>query len=588
MKRWWNTSIRNKFLLSYISVLIISMILFGAQSFNNSSSSVREQNCSFTEQILALARERLDSQMRDIENALDSVQANRYILNALSEEDEKMYWSMLPRIEEELSSVDLFHKRISSVQLYTLNLPPVPSLYASDMVLHHTVSQQEPWFSQTMQNGGRTSWTVFYSSVGEETITASRVIYESRQLSQPIGVIRMNVDLLPFLEVIDHIQLGDTGKIFLIWQNSIITVDSPGFLKDMTNNLKFFRTIRSADKQITYVDIDNIQYLLGFERIPDTELIIAAMVPARELDGTINAIGKTILQTGTLSLILGILIALMIASMIARPITRLSSVMQNFEDDVNVRVKTKSRDELGQLYSSFNKMMDKIQNLISEVNLLSHKQKDAELKALQAQINPHFLYNTLESINWLAVRSGETEISDMVSLLGSFFRHSLNNGREFLTVENELQQVESFVAIEQIRFKDKFDVIWDVSPEILRYTMLKLTLQPIVENCIVHGFNEIDYKGKIIIEGREQGEDLVFRISDNGVGTDAEYLNTYINMKHVEPVKKGKYGIRNVQQRLKLYFGDRCGILFETNASGGLTTEIRLGKIDELNGGKEE
>lgn len=589
MKLFWNTSIRNKFLFSYTSVLIISMILFGVQAFRNSGSSVKRQNIDFTEQILTLARERLDSQMRDIENTLDSVQANRYILNALSEHREEVFWSMLPQIEDELSNVDLFHKRISSVRLYTLNLPPLPQLYSSDMVLHYTVSQQEPWFSQTMQNGGKTSWNIFYSSFGEGTITASRVIYETRELNRPIGVIRVNVDLLPFLEVIDNIHLGQTGKIFLICENSIITVDKNSFLKDMINNRDFFGTVRSEGNRVEYVTIDNVQYLLGFEQISETDLILAAMVPSAELDGTIQAIGKALVGTGILSLILGTLIAVLVASMIARPITRLSSVMQNFEDDVNVRVKSKGHDELGQLYRSFNKMMDKIQHLLSEVNLLSHKQKDAELKALQAQINPHFLYNTLESINWMAVRNGETEISDMVSLLGSFFRYSLNNGREFLTVENELQQVKSFVAIEQIRFKDKFDITWDIDSKILGYTMLKLTLQPIVENCIVHGFDEIDYKGEIIIEGRDAGDELLFRVSDNGVGADTEYLNTYINMEQVEPVKKGKYGIRNVQQRLKLYFGNQCGISFLTNDLGGLTTEIHLGKkTDELRGESEK
>lgn len=578
MKHFLDTSIRNKFLVSYISVLIISMILFGMLAFNNSSGSVKAQNIDFTEQILSLARERLDSQMTDIENALNSVQANRYIQNALSEPDAEKFRNAIPQIEDELSEVDLFHKRISSIQLYTLNQLPVPELYASDMILHHSISQQEPWFSQTMENGGRTSWNVFYSAFGEGIITASRVIYETRELARPIGVIKMNVDLLPFLETIDNIRLGSTGKIFLVWENSIITIDKSSFLKEMVNEREFFGIIRGDEKRITYATINNTQYMIGVEQIPETKLLIGAMVPAIELDATIKAVGKTMLETGVLSLILGVLIALLIASVIARPITRLSGVMQNFEDDVNVRVKTKSKDELGQLYNSFNKMMDKIQNLLKEVNLLSHKQKDAELKALQAQINPHFLYNTLESINWMAVRSGETEISDMVNLLGSFFRHSLNNGREFLTVENELQQVKSYVAIEQIRFKDKFDVVWRVDEGILGYTMLKLTLQPIVENCIVHGFDEIDYKGEIIIEGSERGDELVFRISDNGVGTDVEYLNAYINKEKVGAVKKGKYGIRNVQQRLKLYFGDNCGISFSMNDFGGVTTEIRIGK----------
>ena len=578
MRKFFETSIRNKILSSYILVLIVGVIFFGIFAYSGSRDSVKLQNTMFTKQLLSLAGERLKSQMSDIDNSLDSIQANRFIINALSAKSGAEFCGMIPQIENEIMNIDLFHKRISSIKLYTLKQDPVPDIYSSDIILHHTFSQQEPWFSQTMQSDGQTCWNIFYSSFGEGIITASRLLYDTRLSDEPIGVIRLDVDLLPFLKTIDGIQIGETGKVFIVQQNSIITIDKSSFLKDMSNEAEFFDAMRNRGDSVASARVRGEDYLIGAEKVSATNFIIGVMVPEHELDSTIYAIGRAMTAMGLASLILGILISLLLSYIIAKPISELSGVMLGFENDVNVRVKTDRQDEVGVLYKSFNKMMNKIQNLINEVDSLSRKQKNAELKALQAQINPHFLYNTLETINWLAIKKGEDDISEMISQLGNFFRCSLNKGKEFIDVERELSQVESYLAIEQIRFKDKFDVKWQIDDRILNYTMLKLTLQPIVENCIVHGFRNIDYKGTITIEGGERDNCIFFKVSDNGVGTDADYLNSYINEREAKPVGGGTYGVWNVQQRLKLYFGDKCAITFSTNKSGGVTAEILIEK----------
>ena len=154
---------------------------------------------------------------------------------------------------------------------------------------------------------------------------------------------------------------------------------------------------------------------------------------------------------------------------------------------------------MGKLGESFNSMLNTIDSLITDVEDLYKKQKIFELKALQAQINPHFLYNTLDSIHWMARAHHAPDISKMVSALGTFFRHSLNKGNEYTTIENELNQISSYVSIQKIRFEDKFDVVYDIDENLLHCTIVKLTIQPLVENSIIHGFDEIEEGGMITI-----------------------------------------------------------------------------------------
>jgi two-component system sensor histidine kinase YesM len=195
---------------------------------------------------------------------------------------------------------------------------------------------------------------------------------------------------------------------------------------------------------------------------------------------------------------------------------------------------------------------------------------------LQAQINPHFLYNTLDSINWLAIAAGADEISLMVNSLANFLRFSLNKGREFISIANELEQVRSYITIQKFRFKNKFDVIYKIDKEVLPYTIIKLTLQPLVENAINHGFDGIDYKGLIEIKACKDHEYIHFQVTDNGKGADIDSLNKMLFDGGGEVVNDMGYGIRNVNERLKLYFGEDCGLYFEDSQYGGITASIKV------------
>ena len=300
---------------------------------------------------------------------------------------------------------------------------------------------------------------------------------------------------------------------------------------------------------------------------------IVSLISKNILADTINEINKYILLLEIAVMLIAAFLAVQITSRITRPIIKL-------RDDVNalgsgntdVEYEVDSRDEIWELEKSFNEMTWKIKNLIERNNEEKEKQKEMELTALQAQINPHFVYNTLDAIGWMAKLKKQPEIERMVMALSTFFRISLHKGDKYITVRDELDHVRSYVTIEEMRFPDKFDIEYHISEGIRNDTMIKIILQPLVENAIRHGISEKEGKGHIVINGRRSKEDLIFEVMDDGVGFDTgsmDFRNAYFREKH-----KG-YGLRNVDERIKLEYGPEYGLTIESEKEKGTKVVVR-------------
>ena len=211
--------------------------------------------------------------------------------------------------------------------------------------------------------------------------------------------------------------------------------------------------------------------------------------------------------------------------------------------------------------------------LIERNNIEKEKQRRAELAALQAQINPHFIYNALDAIAWYAKIEKQSYLADMVYELATFFRISLHKGENIIKVSEEISHVESYIAIEQMRFPGVFEVEYKIQEDLLDEKMIKIILQPIVENSIKHGFDNMDSGGKINITGyKNENGDIIFEIEDNGHGMD-------FNPLYVEKSKRG-YGIRNVNERIRLEYGEEYGLSYNSIPGEGTIVKVKLKKID--------
>ena len=235
------------------------------------------------------------------------------------------------------------------------------------------------------------------------------------------------------------------------------------------------------------------------------------------------------------------------------------------------------KDEIGELTSTYNYMIHSMQELIEKEYLLGQETKTAELKILQAQINPHFLYNTLDMIQWFAEEGMLTQIEDAVSSLATFYRLSLSNGKEFIPLREEAEHVRSYIRLQKLRFPDTFIYEEEFDNDLMEYLIPKTTLQPLVENAITHGLQEskkIPGHLSIRIE-KENGKTIIIRITDDGIGMKKSPL-TMPNGGTVQGKNGHGYGIHNVSSRLTLLYGPGYGLSFENNTPEGTIAIVRL------------
>ena len=279
-------------------------------------------------------------------------------------------------------------------------------------------------------------------------------------------------------------------------------------------------------------------------------------------------------------LVAALLTSWLLSHLLGRPLRGLAAAMENFEADADhftYRPVGGTR-EVQELSDSFGHMVVRIQRLMTTVREEEVNLRKTELKALQAQINPHFLYNTLDSIAWMCEQGRNADAVKMVHALARLFRISISKGHELIPIAKEIEHAESYLQIQKYRYKNQFTYEFDVDPECLEYYCNKITLQPIIENAINHGLDLLVEEGSILVRVRQDGGDIVFYVQDNGVGMSAEQIRAIMQRG---PSDRTGIGIKNVNDRLKIYFGKNYGLRITSEPDVGTCVEIRMPKIQE-------
>lgn len=274
------------------------------------------------------------------------------------------------------------------------------------------------------------------------------------------------------------------------------------------------------------------------------------------------------------------LIGWVVSKICANPVHELVKAMRTFEKDAENYSfdRISGTTEIVTLSRSFEHMVLKIQRLMEKVRQEEITLRKTELKALQAQINPHFLYNTLDAIAWLCEDGNTQDAEEMVTSLASLFRISISKGHELIPIEKEIEHAKSYLKIEKFRYKDQFTYTFEVEEACKPYLCNKITLQPIIENAIYHGVNQMVDEGEISIRIYESGDDIIFEVEDNGVGMTEEQCQEIL---HKENSDRTGIGIKNVNDRIKIYFGDAYGLSITSELDEGTCVKIRMPKVGE-------
>ena len=308
--------------------------------------------------------------------------------------------------------------------------------------------------------------------------------------------------------------------------------------------------------------------------------VIGVSFVQESISESLVEMSRILILTAVFILLAMLLLAPIFTEALSRPIRELASQMEAFEQNAEQFTYT-PRGRLREvriLSESFSHMVLRLQDLMETVRNEQINLRKTELKALQAQINPHFLYNTLDSISWMCEQGRNKEAVRMVNALARLFRISISRGHELIPIRSELQHAESYLQIQSYRYKNQFTYAFRAEEKCLDYLCNKITLQPIIENAIYHGINVLVEDGEILVTVREDGEDIVMTVEDNGNGMDEEQIEAVMSKERSD---RSGIGIKNVNDRLKIYFGPAYGITIDSVPDEGTCVKIRMPKVRE-------
>lgn len=323
------------------------------------------------------------------------------------------------------------------------------------------------------------------------------------------------------------------------------------------------------------------EYTYYYTKIPGTvDWYLCTRVTTAYLMKETNTLLMSLVMMWLLLLVITLVACITLSKTITTPIENLSKTMQKAGNDLSIQATVKGNDEVAVLAQSFNQMIQKTQLLMNQSVQSEKEKRKSELRILQAQINPHFLYNTLDSLHWMAYDHEDKEMLKTINALSNFYRISLSKGDEFIPVARELEHVRYYLQIQSVRFEGQFDVTMEIDPSITSFIMLKILLQPIVENAIQHGIKPADHPCFCKIVAKQENDHLIFIIEDNGVGMDTAQLQTIQNALEKTQIAQG-FGLFNVHQRIKLTYGSPYGLRLESHLNQGTKVIVTLPIIQE-------
>ncbi|WP_373217512.1 sensor histidine kinase [Ruminococcus sp. 5_1_39BFAA] len=446
----------------------------------------------------------------------------------------------------------------------------------------------QEWYRKAMEDPQKAAVTgpnqhFFFSMSNEPTLSISRVV-QNCQDGSFLGVILIDVNMNEIAKICESIQSGDDqGSLMCILneKGEIVYEQQDGKnvlgLDGEENKEILNSSIESADDDSFRITLNNVDYFATKGEMEKANWTVLTLKPYRDVMSSLNSTIMVMIFAVAATLLLTLLVLNGILAGVIGPLKKLQVHMERVNiENLNHPVPIQSNDEIGKLSQNFNEMLERIENLKEQVVEEQENKRRYELQALQAQINPHFLYNTLDSIIWMA-ETNDKNIVPMTEALAKLFRISLNKGNEEITLKKELEHVKNYLIIQNMRYADKFTYEINMEPEVEKCRIIKLILQPIVENSIYHGIKLKKGSGHIRIDAFREEDFLKIKISDDGCGMTQEMCDKILS-DEIEPenISGSGIGVRNVNERIMLRFGEGYGLKYYGELGKGTTVVYTL------------
>lgn len=568
-------SIQSKIAAAFAFLIVLTAIVISISAYQLSSIAARKTAQEYTTELIKQLNLNIQTYITNMENISMLVMSNRNVREYLTSKNELN----TEGVSDFLQSISVSRKDISSINLFDEEGHWISDRKDAELNPNITVKEQS-WYRDAAEADGE----IVISSSQVQPIFQEYpwVVSLSREIRNPggnqtLGILLVDMNFSVLNDIFDQIDIGKRGYVFIVDNSGNIVYHPQQQL--IYSNLKEERINEVLkDKSGSFITDEGRQSRMY--SIQDTGFgwKIVGVSYLNELVSNKRDMQISFLALGLISLILALGVSFFLSRKLTRPINQLQEHMKEVEKgNFDIQVPVNNTREIGRLARTFNIMVLRIKELMSQVVMEQEFKRKSEISALQAQINPHFLYNTLDSIVWMAEAKKSEEVVLMTSALARLFRSSISKGRELVSIQTEVEHITNYLTIQQMRYRDKLAFHIDVVPEILNNLTLKILLQPLVENAIYHGIKNNSGIGVITIRGREHQDEVIFHVIDNGVGMDEETIARILS-KQAASERRGM-GVANVHERIQLYFGDKFGLRYESELDVGTSVIIRIPKI---------
>lgn len=553
-----NLTFRRKMTTICIFISLIPMFLFGILGYAQIRNQILKREESSLNETLLQAASSIDYKLNTYMNALNMILWNNAIKTSLTktyETNYDLYLFYRENIDSLFLAIRSLNTDINTISLYTdADLyPHIPNVIPLDS------ARDMPWYDQALA-----STASFYqiSEDGQKLYLVCRMYY---RYPAPTTVVCITVTVDDLFGFTQNLLQGNYG-FMLIDDDRYPVYEFSSFSQNPPCDRISSNTLLSGEIPSTYAATQC--------RLNGDAWTAWLYRPMNELQTAYRHFQFIALSVTFLCIVTSYLVATFLSKIVAQPLEKLSADISLVEQgNYNITYEDCIRnDEIGQLQHSFSLMVSELNHLINEVLGAQIEQQKYELRILQSQINPHFLYNSLSLINVQAIMTGQTGISQMAQLLSTFYRTMLNKGRNMTTVKDELENTRAYITIQQIMHSYSFDVTYDVDERVMPFSVLNLIIQPLAENAVLHGLDhrQAPGKGMLTISCRLEDDHIIFKVIDNGCGMSEEKCRSVLTED-----SRG-YGVKNVHQRILLYYGDGYGLQYRSTPGVGTCATLRL------------
>lgn len=589
-----NIRVRHKLLGIYIAVILIPILLVGLYLNYGLREVVLKNTLSETDANIDKLELQLNAVFDRATSISDLIYINKNIetlLNHSYDSNLEIYkaYNEYPIFDDYLK----YYNEIENIRFYMTK----DMITNSHFVYADQETRNEEWFKQAVNKEGRISWIYRNDEwENENFLTLSRAVYDSE--NNLLGVLCIYISP----GMLDEISKNEVYDAYISLDNEVVVHNKnsanigtkPSFLAEQAKQGEQRSYVLDTDYLEEHVKI-NVRSFQPKKALGNT-IQISAIIPLEEVMREPNKV----LFKGFAVIIGCVLVSLTLITLFIKSFDRRIHILKHAMHKVskgnfNIRKNMAGKDEIGEVYRELHITMKSIKNLINEVYIheineekYKRRQKESEFKMLSSQINPHFLYNTLEMIRMKALINNDSEVANIVKLLSKVMRSSLETTDRPIPLETEIELIKTYLKIQKLRFGDKIEFNIEVDNDIDHYYVFPLLLQPIVENSVIHGFEDKEGIGKIKVKIFEDGNNMVLQVTDNGIGIPEMRLKTVLeqfNETDEEKTTPHRIGLFNVQQRIKLHYGDEYGIKIDSKENEGTTVSLFLPKVRVQKGG---